>query len=138
MLAGSIANAKLINHAINVAGADVELGGSITAATLKSNLGLDSAMHFIGVSSTAVTDGGNENPTISGYSTKTAGDVILYGNQEFIYTKENKWELFGDEGSYKVKQTAIADSNATTITGENDTFVTSVTQDANGVISVNK
>lgn len=138
MLAGSIANAKLINHAINVAGTDVELGGSITAATLKSNLGLDSAMHFIGVSSTAVTDGGNENPTISGYSTKTAGDVILYGNQEFIYTKENKWELFGDEGSYKVKQTAIADSDATTVTGENDTFVTSVIQNANGVISVSK
>lgn len=138
MLAGSIANIKLINSKINIAGSDVSLGGSLTASTLKSNLGLDSAMHFIGISSTEITNGGNENPTISGYSTKTAGDVVLYGNQEFVYTTTNKWVLLGDESSYKIKQTAVADSNATTVTGENDTFVTSVIQNANGVISVNK
>jgi hypothetical protein len=103
-----------------------------------TSLGLDSAMHFIGTSSSKITDGGTENPTISGYATKTAGDVVLYNNQEFVWTKNNKWELLGDEGSYKIKQTVINDNDAVTISGENDTFVTSVTQDANGVISVNK
>lgn len=40
MLAGSIANAKLANSKITIAGTDVSLGGSISAATLKSNLDL--------------------------------------------------------------------------------------------------
>jgi hypothetical protein len=37
-------------------------------------------MHFRGITSTAVTDGGTENPTIDGtaMTTKTSGDVVLY------------------------------------------------------------
>ena len=131
----SISNDKLTNNSINIAGTDVSLGGSINATTLTSNLGLTNAMHFIGVSSTTVTNGGNENPTISGYSTKTAGDVVLYGNQEFVYTTTNKWALLGDEGSYKIKQDAVNDPTAS---GSATTFISTITQDVNGVITATK
>ena len=66
---------------------------------------LTSAMHFIGITTTAVTDGGTENPTIGGeiISTKTAGDVVIYGQQEYVWSTTNKWELLGDENSYALK-----------------------------------
>ena len=73
-----------------------------------SSLGLSGAMHFLGTSTTAITDGGNEKPTI-GDSQKTPalGDVVLYGNKEFVYTSNSKWELLGDEGSYALKTVSI-------------------------------
>ena len=77
---------------------------NITAA----DLGLSNAMHFLGTTTTAVTDGGSEKPTIDGaQKTPVAGDIVLYGNQEFIYNSSNKWELLGDEGSHALKATAI-------------------------------
>lgn len=64
--------------------------------------GIGKAVRFIGHSSTTITDGGNEKPTIDGkaFTEISAGDVVLYGNQEFICNASSKWELFGDEGSY--------------------------------------
>ena len=66
--------------------------------------GLTGAMHFTGVSTTAITDGGTENPTIGGsaITTKAAGDVVLYSGKEFVWTG-SAWELLGDEGSYALK-----------------------------------
>ena len=64
--------------------------------------GIGKAVRFIGHSSTALTDGGNEIPTIDGaeFVDIEAGDVVFYDNKEFICTVNGKWELFGDEGSY--------------------------------------
>lgn len=77
---------------------------SITAA----DLGLSQAMRFLGTSSTAITDGGTEKPTInSAVVTPKAGDVVLYGNKEFVYNSSSKWELLGDEGSYALKTIQI-------------------------------
>lgn len=55
MLAGSIANNKLANSSISIAGTSVSLGGSITAATLKSNLGLG-ASAYVGYDTTVTKD----------------------------------------------------------------------------------
>jgi hypothetical protein len=65
-------------------------------------------MHFKGTTTTAVTDGGTQNPTIGGteITTKEPGDVVLYGDKEFVWTETDPnthigyWELLGDEGSY--------------------------------------
>lgn len=45
-------------------------------------------MHFRGVSTTSVTDGGDENPTIDGqkYYSKRTGDVVVYDSKEFVYS----------------------------------------------------
>ena len=76
---------------------------------------LSGAMHFKGVSTTAITDGGTQDPTIDGsaVTTKTAGDVVLYGNQEFVWTG-SAWELLGDEGSYALKSVTITGSDGLT------------------------
>lgn len=77
---------------------------------------LSKAMNFIGVSSTIITDGGTQYPTISGNSIAElhAGDVVLYSvtktvgtdtvtsDLEFVWTG-TAWELIGDEGSYAIR-----------------------------------
>lgn len=75
--------------------------------------GLTGAMHFIGSSSTAITDGGTQNPTIDGstVTTKTAGDVVLYNGAEFVWTG-SAWELLGDEGSYALKTSTVSVGSA--------------------------
>lgn len=84
--------------------------------------GLTGAMHFRGNSTTAVTDGGTENPNISGYTFNgngdNAGDVVLWGAQEYVWTG-SAWELLGDEGSYALKS-----STATVVGVASSTFTT--------------
>ena len=67
--------------------------------------GLSGAMHFIGTATVAITDGSTTDPTISGYTFGTNGasaangDVVLYGNKEFVWNG-SAWEELGHEGSY--------------------------------------
>lgn len=58
-----------------------------------------SAIVFKGVSSTSLTDGGNENPTVDGQPVlvKATGELYFYDHQEFIYGDDNKWHLLGSE-----------------------------------------
>lgn len=66
--------------------------------------GLTGAMHFIGRSTTAITDGGTQSPTVGG-NVRTdleAGDVVLWEQQEYVWNGIT-WELLGDEGSYALK-----------------------------------
>ena len=92
----------------------------ITAA----DLGLSSAMHFLGISTTAVTDHGTEKPTIGGSAvTPAEGDVVLYDHEEFVWAKVGTsgalaWERLGRDSSF-----ALADhtheiaANVDNITG---------------------
>lgn len=86
---------------------------AVQTAITTATAGLIGAMHFIGTSSTAITDGGTEAPTISGYSgtAKTAGNVVLYGSKEFVWTG-SAWELLGDEGSYALNSVSITGTGA--------------------------
>jgi len=110
MLAGSIANGKLANSSISIAGTSVSLGSTLAAETLRTNLGLSNALHFRGIATVAITDGSTTNPTISGYdfSKKEAGDVIIdsVSAYEFVWTG-SKWERLGPDGSYKSLQDAV-------------------------------
>ena len=76
---------KLTNSAMTIAGNTLDLGGTLSAATLRSSLGLSNAMHFIGKATVAITDGSTTDPTISGYSTKTAGDVVIDKDNSYEY-----------------------------------------------------
>jgi len=77
------------------------LGGSLDAATLRAALGLSNVMHFIGTTTTAISDGSTTSSiTISGESrTAAQGDVVLYNNQEYVWTG-SAWELLGGDESY--------------------------------------
>lgn len=77
--------------------------------------GLSGAMHFIGVSTTAITDGGTQTPTIGGKTvTPAQGDVVLYGDKEFIWNGSS-WTQLGDESSFALKTTSV--SAGTGLTG---------------------
>lgn len=58
-----------------------------------------SAIVFKGVSSTALTDGGNEDPTVDGsaVTSKTIGDLYFYNKEEFIYGDDSKWHSLGPQ-----------------------------------------
>lgn len=85
-----------------------------TAATKKyvddAFAGLTGAMHLIGSTKTSITDGDTTTTTLepktTGSLSKTtgfiAGDVVLYGDKEFVWTGAS-WELLGDESSYALK-----------------------------------
>lgn len=87
--------------------------GSVTFNVTAGDLGLSSAMKFIGVTTTAISDGSTTNPiTINGASvTATSGNVVLYGNKEFVWTG-NLWEELGDESSFALKTTTVTGSGA--------------------------
>ena len=50
------------------------------------------AVVFMGVSSSALSDLGNENPTVDStvITDKVAGQLYFYGTQEYVYGKDNK------------------------------------------------
>ena len=87
---------------------------------------LSGAMHFIGTSSSAITDGGTENPTISGYTgtAKTNGNVVIYSTQEFVWAN-NKWNLFGNPiGDFVLKTEATGYNDILTKTDAASTYAT--------------
>ena len=81
----NVTNAKLQYSSMTIAGNSVSLGGNLTADTLRTSLGLSNALHFIGIATVAITDGSTTDPGISGYTTKTAGDVIIDKDKFFEY-----------------------------------------------------
>lgn len=54
------------------------------------------AVIFVGVSSTALTDGGSQTPTINGAEvTPATGQLFFYGTEEFIWGTDSKWHALG-------------------------------------------
>lgn len=66
--------------------------------------GLEGAMHFIGVSTKDPAEGTAE---VAGHTTWEKGDVVLYGNKEFVLVGTNgeagAWHELGDETIYAIK-----------------------------------
>lgn len=76
------------------------IGNSVTL----QDLGLSNAMHFIGKATVAITDGGTENPTITGYdftNDRKPGDVIIDkdNGREYVWTIAGAWEILGRDAS---------------------------------------
>lgn len=92
-------------------------GGDVYTAIEDATEGLTGAMHFLGASSTAITDGGTEAPTIDGTVVPTtdlnAGDVVLYDGAEYVWLG-SAWEMLGSEGSYALKTVTITGANGLT------------------------
>ena len=59
---------------------------------------LTGGMHTIGETTTELTDGSSVSPIVVDGSSVTpkAGDVVSYGNKEFMYSKRGNWIEFGD------------------------------------------
>lgn len=127
-------NAAKVNNKLTVGSKTYDGSAAVTISA--SDLGLASAMLFLGTTTTAITDGATTNPVAIGGSNKTvtAGNVVLYGSKEFVWTGR-AWEELGNEGSYKIVQAAVGDPTAS---GTSNTFIATISQDANGKITATK
>lgn len=109
--------------------------GSSVSVTA-SDLGLASALKYVGTKSSLPT--ATDSTT---YSTYNNGDVITVSSKEYAYVKGSNaagssWVELGDEGSYKLKQTAFTNSTGTAdSTNTSTTFIYSFSQDENGTIT---
>lgn len=81
---GNAATASKVKNKLTVGSKSYD--GSAAVSIVASDLGLASAMLFLGTTTTAITDGAKTNPVAIGDSNKTvtAGNVVLYGNKEFV------------------------------------------------------
>lgn len=73
-----------------------------TARNLISEL--TSSTSYLGVTTTAITDGATTSPITIGDKSVTpkSGNIVGYGNSEFIWSGvESKWREFGSTGSLK-------------------------------------
>ena len=113
--------------------------GSAEVTITASDLGLSSALKYIGTSSTKVSDEGTESPTINGsvYSIPagTSGQVVFYDKKEFVWNG-SQWEFLGDDRNFKVIQSPVSDPVADSATST--TFIDAISQDANGLITATK
>ena len=143
MLAGNISNNKLANDAtITIGTQNIKVGNSFNLSTLAADLGITGAMTFIGITSTVLEDGDTTSTLaeqITGSLTKTtnfiAGDVVISGHNEFIWTGQ-LWEKLGGDSSYKVLQEMVPSPR----TGYTPSiaFIDTISQDINGEITVSK
>lgn len=97
---------------------------------------------FGGVSSTLLTDGGTQKPTIDGSPVDpTLGQLYFYGTSEFIWGNDNKWQELGDltslgdlaykdeaSGSYTPEGTV----SQPTFTGSSSTVTITSASNSNG------
>ena len=105
------ARTQISSEAATRKAADDSINNTINS--LKSSL--TRAMHYVGKTSTALTDGNDTSPiklvvrdngTIvenTDYTPKT-GDVVIYQDKEFVYSKYvggGVWNEFGSAGSFK-------------------------------------
>lgn len=110
--------------------------GSSAVSISASDLGLASAFKYCGVTTTAISDGSTTNPVVinSANHTATQGCVVAYSAKEFVWNG-SAWEELGNEGNYKVVQSAVSDPSAN---GSATAFIATISQDAQGKITVTK
>ena len=89
--------------------------GSAAITVTAADLGLTGALKLLGTTTTNIVDSSTTNPITVGGKTVTAelGNVVLYGNQEFMWNG-TFWELLGDEGSYALKTVQVIAGNGLT------------------------
>ena len=129
---GTAAAANVATGAIADASTDNGLVTAAQVATYVGNktAGLSCAMHFLVVTTTAIKDGDAVGAiTVDGKTvTPAAGDVVLYGNKEFVCTSA-AWEELGDEGSHVLKTQTI---NGKALSGNITLTATDVGADPTG------
>lgn len=105
------------------------------------------ALVFVGVTTTELTDGATTDKiTVNGAEhTAEAGDVVIYGKKEFIYTSTGKWVELGDFGDLQSQLGDLAYLNSAsgsytpdgsiTITPADYSVTSTGTAEINGEIS---
>lgn len=113
--AGTAATKDVATEAISTsANENLVTGAQVKTYVDSAVSDLAGAMHFAGVSTTDPK--GTTGATVIGHTKWSAGDVVIYGNKEFVLDKaENKaanWHELGDESIYAVKGSIVNDDIA--------------------------
>ena len=101
---------------------DAATKGYVDRTVSDSIAELGTVFDYRGDSSTVITDGGREEPTIDGEPVDPTqgmkkGDIVTYDGKEFLWTGDH-WQSFGDEGSYALKTLRIEGSDGLVGGGE--------------------
>ena len=141
----SYATTTALNNSVNGLSASIDAN---TKAISNINNAIAGGTHFIGISTTAITNGGTEKPTINKVQLKTVnnGDIVIYGNKEFIWNG-SAWAELGDTTAeskrisdletWKTTASATISSNSAGVTanaGEIATIKTTITNLSNSVV----
>lgn len=109
---GAVKKTDLKTLTVNVNGTNVgeyDTKADKTINITADMLGLSGAMTFVGVTITAISTGSTQNEIdLDDSTTYTAkkGDVVIYGNKEFVWVG-SKWQELGDEQSFALKSITV-------------------------------
>lgn len=97
----------VVKTAAPVANEDATTKQYVDEKIVAATAGLTGAMHFVGLST---TDPKTDGATVGEKTTFSKGDVVLFGNKEFVYDG-TAWVELGDESSYIVKGTTFKNAD---------------------------
>ena len=109
---GGVKKTELKTLTVNVNGTKVgeyDTKADKTINITADMLGLSGAMTFVGVTVTAISQGSTQNEIDLDDSTTyiaKKGDVVIYGNKEFVWVG-SKWQELGDEQSFALKSVTV-------------------------------
>ena len=109
---GGVKKTELKTLTVNVNGTKVgeyDTKADKTINITADMLGLSGAMAFVGVTVTAISQGSTQNEIDLDDSTTyiaKKGDVVIYGNKEFVWVG-SKWQELGDEQSFALKSVTV-------------------------------
>ena len=107
---------KFYTTSVTSGSADLPTSGAVYSAIAAA---VTSALHYRGMSSTALTDGGTETAIIGGVAlVPQSGDVVIYNGFEFLW-ENSVWNKLGDDSSYALKTITVS-GDGTYITGGGD------------------
>lgn len=122
-------------------GSVYDLKDAYARSAIEAIVGGD-AVVFVGVSSTPLTDGGSQSPTVDGQTlVPAAGQLFFYGTEEFIWGPDGKWHALGSLDSlgalaYKDSATASYKPKGTvsqpTFTGSSSNVTITTSDSATG------
>ncbi len=120
-------------HALSIG--EKSYDGSIAVSVTAADLGIANALHFIGETTTALTDGTTTATVIISGASKTpiSGDVVLCGSKEFIWNG-SAWKELGDGSSHALKTIKIIAGEGLTDGGNLNADVTLNVGEGNGII----
>lgn len=114
----SLGTAAYKNYATSVTQGSTDLPTS-DAVFQAIGAAVSSALHYRGISSTIITDGGTETAVIGGQPLVVqSGDVVIYSGFEFLW-ENNVWNKLGDDTSFALKTVQIT-GDGIYITGGGD------------------
>lgn len=97
----------VVKTATPIANEDATTKQYVDEQIVAATAGLTGAMHFVGIST---TDPVTEGATVGEKTTFSKGDVVLFGDKEFVYDG-SAWIELGDETSYIVKGTKFKNAD---------------------------